>query len=148
MTQSAITAVIEVDKSPLDAFNAINRPKAWWGEDIHGRTDHLGDEWTYRHKDIHVSKQKIVELVAGKKVVWEVVDATLKFLKDKHEWKGTRIVFEITPKGGKTEVRFTHEGLTPEVECFGICNDTWRGLIGNSLRKLIETGKGEPFGGQ
>lgn len=147
MTHRDITAAVLVDKSPAEAFKAINQPKLWWGEDIQGRTDHLGDEWTYRHKDIHVSIQKIVEFVPGKKVVWEVTEATMTFLKDKHEWKGTRIAFDIAPKGDKTEVRFTHIGVTPEVECFGICNDTWGGLIRGSLKNLIETGKGEPFAG-
>jgi hypothetical protein len=147
MTNKDITATALVDKSPMDAFNAINDPKAWWGEDIQGRADRLGEEWTYRHKDVHISKQKVVELVPGKRVVWEVLEATMTFLKDKHEWTGTKIVFDIAPRGGKTEIRFAHMGVTPNVECFDICNETWDGLIRGSLKSLIETGKGEPFAG-
>ena len=35
------------------------------------------------------------------------------FVKDKSEWKDTDILFDIAKKGDKTEVRFTHVGLSP-----------------------------------
>ena len=80
-----------------------------------GRTDKLGAEFTYRYKDVHRSKQKITELIPGKKVVWHVRIDELGFVKDKTEWNGTDIVFEITRKDGKTEIRFTHVGLVPRM---------------------------------
>jgi hypothetical protein len=120
------------------------RPARLVGPDIVGQTDRLGEEWTYRYKDMHQSRQKVVELVPGEKVVWQVVDSTLSFLKDKTEWTGTTIVFEISPKGNQTEVRFTHVGLAPEVECFDVCSDAWGGLIRGSLRSFINEGTGDP----
>ena len=39
---------------------------------------------------------------------------------NKPEWKDTEVVFEISEKGGKTEVRFTHVGLVYAYECFDI----------------------------
>jgi hypothetical protein len=45
------------------------------------------------------------------------LDSQLNFVKDKTEWNGTDIVFEITKKDDKTELRFTHVRLVPAFEC-------------------------------
>ena len=83
-------------------------------------------------------------MVPGKKVVWRVLDAHINFVKDKTEWKGTDVVFEIAKKDGKTELRFTHVGLVPAIECYGKCAGVWGFYINDSLRSLIKTGKGDP----
>lgn len=83
-------------------------------------------------------------MVPGKKVVWDVMDGYLNFVKDKSEWTGTKIVFDIPRKGKKTEVRFTHQGLVPRIECYGVCTDAWGSYIRGSLKSLITTGKGDP----
>jgi uncharacterized protein YndB with AHSA1/START domain len=139
-----LTLAFTVDQTPEEVFAAINNVRGWWSGDIEGRTDTLGDVWTYRYKDVHFSKQRISELVPGKRVVWQVIDSYLSFVKDKTEWNGTEIVFEIAAKDGKTEVRFTHAGLVPAFECYGGCSGAWGFYIEDSLRKLIATGKGEP----
>ena len=73
-----------------------------------------------------------------------MTDATLNFVKDKTEWNGTDIVFEIKSKDGKTELRFTHIGLVPTFECYGGCSGAWGFYINDSLRNLITAGKGQP----
>ena len=93
---------------------------------------------------MHYSKQKLIEVIPGKKVVWFVTDSKLNFVKDKNEWTGTQVVFEITEYGNKTELRFTHVGLTPQYECYGACSNAWCGYINNSLNSLITTGAGQP----
>ena len=144
MDTQDLTITILVDRSPEQAFDAINNPRAWWGGDIVGRTDRLGEEWTYRYRDVHMSRQRVAELVPGRKVVWQVVDSALNFLEDKAEWTGTSIVFDIAQKGGQTEIRFTHVGLAPQVECYDVCSDAWGGLIRGSLRGFIQDGTGDP----
>ncbi len=132
-----------VDNTPEEAFAAINNARGWWSEEIEGRTDELG-EFRYHYKDIHRSTIRVAELIPGKKVVWHVVDNYFNFVKDKSEWKDTDIIFEIAKKGDKTEVRFTHAGLVPAYECYGVCSDAWGIYINGSLRSLINTGKGQP----
>ena len=143
MATKDFTTNILVDQTPQEAFNIINNVRGWWtGEPgVDGNTDKLGDEFTYRYGDIHYSKQKVTELIPGKKVVWLVTDSELNFIKNKSEWTGTKIIFEIAKKGDKTEVRFTHMGLVPEVECYGDCSNAWSSYIKNSLRNFITKNK-------
>ena len=133
-----------VDQSPEQVFNAVNNVRGWWSEEIKGGTDKLGDEFTYRYKAVHHCKMKIIEVIPHKKVVWLVVDNYFNFTEDKGEWKDTRIIFEISEKGDKSEIRFTHLGLVPEYECFNVCSNAWGSYINGSLRSLITTGKGQP----
>lgn len=138
------TVSFTVDQTPEDVFAAINNVRGWWSGVITGDTNKLGAEFTYQVQDVHRSKQKITEFVAGKRVVWSVLDADLSFAKDKDEWKGTEIVFEIAKKGDKTEVRFTHKGLVSAYECYDNCSNAWGLLVNGNLRKLITTGKTQP----
>jgi len=139
MVGTDITYTLLVDQSPEVAFNAVNNVRGWWTGDIQGSTDKLNDVFTYRYKDFHYSKQKIVEFIPGKKIVWLVTDSSLDFLKNKSEWNGTKIIFDIAKKGDKTEVRFTHLGITPEIECFDKCSNAWGSYINSSLLNLITT---------
>ena len=144
MSHQNFTTTFTVDQTPEEAFAAINNVRGWRSGEIEGRTDKLSNEFTYRYKDVHYSKQKITELLPGKKVVWLVLDGYLNFVEDKSEWKGTRITFEIAKTGDKTEVRFTHVGLEPDYECYGACSSAWGYYTNGSLRSLITTGKGQP----
>ena len=144
MNNQSLTMTFAVDQTPEQAFAAINDVRGWWSGDIQGDTDRLGAEFTYRNKDVHRSTQRITEFTPSKRVVWQVLDSDLTFLKDRSEWNGTKIVFEIARKKDKTEVKFTHEGLIPDHECFGVCSNAWGFYITDSLRKLITIGTGQP----
>jgi hypothetical protein len=144
MTNQDFTTTFSVDQSPEKVFNAIKNVRGWWSEEIEGSTDKLGDEFTYRYKDVHYCKMKLVEFIPYKKAVWLVVDNYFNFTEDKSEWKDTKIIFEISKKDDKSEIRFTHLGLVPEYECFDVCSNAWGSYIKGSLRSLITTGKGHP----
>lgn len=144
MATKDFTTTILVDNTPEEVFNAINNVRGWWSEEIEGSTDTLNSEFDYHYEDVHRCKIRIIELVPNKKIVWSVLDNYFKFTKDKSEWKGTKIIFDIAKKDNKTEMRFTHEGLVPAYECYEICRDAWTGYIQKSLQNFITTGKGQP----
>ncbi|MEO9296593.1 SRPBCC family protein [Devosia alba] len=142
-TTESYTTTFRVNQSPEAAFAAIINPRAWWSGAFEGDTAALGDVFTYRYQDLHYSRQEVTELVPGQCVAWDVLDADLSFLKDRSEWTGTTIAFDIVGTGSRTEVTFTHVGLKPEVECYDTCTDAWTALIQGSLKQLIETGKAD-----
>ena len=146
MTASDFTTTLLVDQTPQEAFNAINNVRGWWSEEIKGDTSKLNEEFDYHYEDIHSCKMRIVESVVDKKVAWLVLNNYFKFTKDKTEWIGTKIIFDIAKQGDKTQIRFTHLGLVPEYECYEICYNAWTTYIQESLRSLITTGKGKPNG--
>jgi hypothetical protein len=144
MNTNDYTTSILVDQSPSEVYNAINNVRGWWSEEIEGSTDKLNDVYRYHYKDVHICKIKLIEMIPDQKVVWLVLENYFNFTQDKSEWVDTKISFEITNKGPQTELRFTHIGLVPHCECYVICQEAWSNYIHNSLRKLIETGKGKP----
>lgn len=144
MNKQDFTTAFTVDQTPDEVFQAINDVLSWWSGEVEGDTAKLGGEFSYRVAGVHYSKQKITESVPGKKIVWHVTDARLEFVKDKDEWQGTDIVFEIARKGARTEVLFTHKGLASAFECYKDCSNAWGLLVNRNLFKRIGTGKPQP----
>lgn len=136
--------LLVLDATPSEVYNAINNVRGWWSEEIDGDTDKLLAVFKYRYKDIHQCKIKVAELVPGKRVEWFVLDNYFSFTDDKHEWKDTKVIFDISRKDGKTQLSVTHLGLVPEYECFNVCQDAWTTYVQRSLRDLIVSGKGQP----
>lgn len=142
MDNKDFTTTILVDQTPGEAFDAITNVREWWPGEVNGDTKKLNDEFTYQYKEFHYSKQKLIEVVPDKRIVWLVTDSRLNFVEDKDEWTGSKISFEIAEKNDRTQVRFTHHGLVPQQECFDSCSNAWTDIINVSLRSLIATGKG------
>ena len=146
MTDGQFTTSFVVDRTPGEAFAAINDVRGWWTGDIDGATCKVGDEFTYRSADVHRSRQRVTESIPGQRVVWHVVEGYLNFARDTSEWTGTDIIFEISMKDDKTEVCFTHAGLVPAFECFDSCSSAWGYYINGNLRSLMTSGQLNPSG--
>ena len=115
MNNQSYTATIEVAKSPQHFFNCILDVSKWWGgKDFEGKSATLNDEFVINHPGAHYSKQKLIEVIPDKKIVWLVTESNLNWIKtNKGEWTNTKLIFDITSKGDVTELNFTHEGLVP-----------------------------------
>ena len=145
-TQTDFTTRILVDQSPKVVYKTVLNVRAWWqglhGETIKGNTSDLHGEFTYHAgAGAHYSKQKLVELIPDRKVVWLVTESKLTFLKEQDEWTGTKISFEISKVGDKTEIRFTHVGLVPTIECYDVCSQVWSQYIEERLLAALNATK-------
>jgi hypothetical protein len=143
MATNNFQSTISVEATPHHAFECINNVTKWWTENLEGRSQKQGDEFSVQFADIHYSKQKLVEVIPDKKVVWLITESRLNFIKDKEEWKNTRIEFEIATENNQTKVQFTQIGLVPEIECYDACSNAWSQYM-QSLYNLITIGKGMP----
>ena len=143
MDQNDYQCAITVNVSAKEAFDASRRVSEWWTNSLEGQSQNRGDVFTVRFGDTFVTIE-LTDVVDSKKITWQVTDCYLHWLNDKTEWNGTTMNFEIAPKNDSTEIRFTHIGLVPEIECYNDCQKGWDQYIKQSLFKLITEGKGYP----
>jgi hypothetical protein len=55
MKNRNFTTAFSVDQSPEEVFDAINKVREWWSEEIDGRTDKLGAEFEFHREGVHRS---------------------------------------------------------------------------------------------
>lgn len=133
-----------VNESPVEVFAAVKNVSAWWTENLTGQSEKVGDAFTVQFGDVHYSRQQVIDLIPNQKLVWLVTESRLNFVKNTAEWDQTRILFEVSSVDSKTQLRFTHEGLTPPQECYDACSGAWTEYIQDSLLALITRGQGNP----
>ena len=144
MKQQDYHRSITASVTPQAAFEKISRVSQWWAKDFEGKSDEPNDVFTVRFKNGDWYTIKIAELIPGKKILWDVIDAEQTWHEDRKEWAGTNIVFEISPLKNGSKVTLTHSGLTPEAECYDKCKMGWDYLMQRSLSKFLTEGIGLP----
>ncbi len=128
-------------KPAREVFDLLLDIRQWWSgvfeETIEGKSRNLDDEFSFKAGGgVHYSKQKLVDLVPHKTVVWQVTDSNLTFLTEPKEWKGTKIRFDLSEAKDHTDVMFTHEGLVPQMECYTNCSAGWTAYL-DKLKKTL-----------
>lgn len=143
MKNQDFTTTILVEQTPAEVFSTLLNVRAWWSglyeESFEGSSEKVGDEFSFRAGGgAHYTKQKLVELVPNKKVVWLVTESHLSFVDTTDEWTGTKISFEVSQQDGKTKIVFTHFGLVPEFECYDSCAPAWTQYVQERLTKALQ----------
>jgi hypothetical protein len=140
MTEKSYTTTFRVQATAEAVYAAINDPRSWWDGEFEGTTDSVGNEFTYRYEDLHHTRQRVTGLIPNEQVSWLVVEGGPAFVEATDEWAGTTMVFDISPVGDETEVRFTHVGLVPSFKCYEACSGAWTHYVNESLRQFITAG--------
>jgi len=125
-----------------EAITKISKVPEWWGIAFTGSAEKQDDRFVVKMGGDSFFDFTVTELVPGKRVVWFVEDCNMPWYTDKKEWAGTRLIFDLDENNGVTELKFTHEGLTPDVECYKDCEPGWTHWIRTSLQSYFTTGKG------
>lgn len=135
---STISATINAD----EATKKISNVPAWWGISFTGNAEKQGDKFVVKMGGESFFDFTVTELVPGKRIVWLVTDCFMPWYEDKKEWADTRLIFDLNEDNGVTQLRFEHEGLTPNVACYRDCEQGWTHWIRTSLFSYFTTGKG------
>jgi hypothetical protein len=137
--QSSITASISAN----EATKKISKVPEWWGVTFSGDSEKQNDKFVVKMGGDSFFNFTITELIPGKRVVWLVTDCHMPWISDKKEWTNTKLIFDLSESKGGTMVNFTHEGLTPDIECYKLCEPGWSHWIRTSLLSYFTTGKGQ-----
>jgi len=132
-----IRHLLFIKSTPEKIYNAVTTQKgiaSWWSEHNNAKA-RVGSVYRISFGGNYFKEIKVVELVPGKKVVWEILDAT-------PEWLNTQVVFDISMGNESAELRFSHAGWKKQTDMFAQCSYHWGIYLGN-LKTYVETDK--PF---
>jgi activator of Hsp90 ATPase-like protein len=135
---------LSIPATTAEVFEAICRVQEWWSPEFEGDSRAVGDVFTVRFGEQHMSECRVAELALGQRIVWEVTDSRLAWLENKTEWTGTQIIWVIQEREGSAHVTLTHKGLAPETECYNACEKGWGYFLSQSLARLAVDGVGRP----
>jgi hypothetical protein len=142
MKKNDFTSSISAKISASEATKMINNIPGWWGVTFTGSSDKQNDEFTIKMSGDSFFNFIVEELNPGKRIVWLITDCNMPWYSDKREWANTKLIFDLTENSGVTDLNFTHQGLTPEVECYKDCAPGWTHWIKTSLFSYLTTGEG------
>lgn len=142
METNNYTSNFSVNLSAVEVMQKISNVPGWWGVSFTGSAGNKDDNFVIEMGGDSFFKCTVSELVPTKKIAWRVTDCNMPWYKDKKEWAGTQMVFDLDERDGDTHVIFTHEGLTPAAECYVDCESGWTYWIQTSLVSYLTTGHG------
>jgi hypothetical protein len=142
MKQNDFTSSISANITASEAVKKMSNVPEWWGVTFTGNSEKQNDTFIVKMSGDSFFNFTVTELTPGKRVVWLVTACNMPWYSDKTEWTNTRLIFDLKENDGVTEVTFTHEGLTPEVECYKDCEPGWTHWIQTSLFSYLTNGKG------
>ena len=135
---SSISAKINAD----EAIKLISNIPGWWGVGFSGNSEKQNDTFIIKMGGDSFFNFTVAELIPDKRIVWLVTDCNMPWYTDKKEWTDTKLIFDLSENDGETILNFTHEGLTPDIECYNDCAPGWTHWIKTSLFSYFTTGEG------
>lgn len=136
--------------SAAAVFDAITRRiPDWWSRGFIGSASKADDEFTVRFgptfKTIRILKASEPTDVTWLCIAQQIVMPDgMTPLKNPSEWVGHTISWHMAQEADDCRLTLTHIGLTPESECWVVCEPGWDQTL-KSLEKFLLDGFGHPF---
>ena len=149
MTDQHYTRTISVDATPEEVYFALTTGFENWWTSCNGGFGRVGDRvrfvfppnvsyWTFEAKTLKPNETVELECIEAHH---KIVD---KPLASETEWLGSVAQWQIEARSTHTDVRFTHRGLSPDLDCYEVCEAGWNLFFADSLKAYLDTGVGKP----
>lgn len=140
---------IIVNTTKESAFEAATTGiNNWWGNVDNSNITRIGDEFSIFFEEDTEWRFKVSSLKKFDEVQWKCIHAnhTYSGLQGiNEEWLDSEIIFKFKELDHDSiELLFEHKGLTPDLNCYEICDAGWTHFVVTSLKQYLETGKGSP----
>lgn len=147
MKQNSYQRTIETSGSGKQAYDALTSGfENWWTTES-GKFEKVGDTVKFSFGGFGYWTFKAI-LLEPNRIELECVEALHihegKPKEIETEWLGTRAIWDISEHDGVTKIAFLHDGLTPDLLCFDICEAGWDMFFVDSLKAYLDTGVGKP----
>ena len=126
-------------KRVLVAITTQGGLRKWWTADCEAKPE-VGAVDVFRFEDGAVEFRFQVDEQTPSHVAWTCVEGP----KVPPEWVGTRVVFDLSPDGTGTVLRFGHLGWRSVDGGYAQCNTVWGELM-HRLRTQAEGKPTEPY---
>ena len=144
MPNNSYVREIIVSSSPGFAYQTLTSGFEHWWTPASRSISALNDMVTFKFNPTYWT-MRVTKLLPDEYVELECVDAhhiheglPSSILK---EWKGTKLKWLVSDQGDSTKITFTHEGLTPKLGCYEICETGWDHFFVNSLKNYLNNEK-------
>ncbi|MEM9027966.1 MAG: SRPBCC domain-containing protein [Pseudomonadota bacterium] len=151
MTIRPYSKAIAVRATPAAVYRALTAEHASWWTYNNGTFASVGDRvrftfkpqasyWTLEARKLVPSEAVELVCVEAHHVLLDLPNVS------KTEWLGTRMIWYIEARDRNTHIHFEHQGLTPDLHCYHVCEVGWDTFFERSLASYLDTGVGVPFG--
>lgn len=137
-TKLNYTKQIEVSANAQRVFSALtDKLHLWWGK-VKDANFEANGYFTIQFENGYWWTFKIVAFLPNKKIIWKCVEGEPEFNK---EWIGHILHWEVEEiDNTKTIINFRQIGLTPDINCYETCSNTWDKFLVEDLKSFLNTG--------
>lgn len=149
MTKQSYRKTIDVQAPPSAAFEAVTKGVEHWWTRPDQPLINIGDRAKFNFPPgVSYWTFELTGMKPSTWVEWTCVDALHihegKPKEIETEWLNTQVLWQISEHEGGSRIELRHDGLTPDLLCYDVCEAGWDLFFLGSLKQYLDTGQGKP----